>query len=77
MRTIKTEEDGWDCVPELKEVSDTLSGIRDALYEIDNCVRKSSTRGIVTDLQETLQRALDELEYVDTEIEYETVFDDE
>jgi len=77
MRTIKTAEDGWDCVPELKEVADILEGLRQEKYEIDNCVRKTSLNDMVTQLKDQLQKALDELEYVDTEIEYETVFDDE
>ena len=73
MRTIKTDTDGWDCVPELKEVADILEGLREEKYEIDNCVRKSSVEGIVTQLKEQLQKALDELEYIDTDVEYETV----
>lgn len=76
MKTIKTTEDGWECVPELREVSENLDSLRNTLYEIDNCVRESSVEGIVTHLQETLQRALEELEYIDTDVEYETVYED-
>lgn len=76
MKTIKTTEEGWECVPELIEVSENLDSLRNTLYEIDNCVRKSSVEGIVTHLQETLQRALEELEYIDTDVEYETVYED-
>ncbi len=76
MKTIKTTKEGWECVPELREVSENLDSLRNTLYEIDNCVRESSVEGIVTHLQETLQRALEELEYIDTDVEYETVYED-
>jgi hypothetical protein len=76
MKTIKTTKEGWECVPELREVSENLDSLRNTLYEIDNCVRESSVEDIVTHLQETLQRALEELEYIDTDVEYETVYED-
>lgn len=76
MKTKKTTEEGWECVPELIEVSENLDSLRKTLYEIDNCVRESSLEGIVTHLQETLQKALKELEYIDTQVEYETVYED-
>jgi hypothetical protein len=75
MRTIKTNTDGWDCVPELKEVADILEGLREEKYEIDNCVRKTSLNDMVTQLKDQLQKALDELEYIDTGVEYKTVYD--
>jgi len=75
MSTVKTSEDGWGCVPELKEVSETLGALRNPLYEIDKCVRRSSTKIIVQDIKEILERALEELEYIDTEVEYETVYE--
>ena len=75
MRTIKTNTDGWDCVPELKEVADILEGLREEKYEIDNCVRKTSLTNMVTQLREQLQKALDELEYIDIDVEYKTVYD--
>lgn len=73
MRTIKTNADGWDCVPELKEVADILEGLREEKYEIDNCVRKTSLNDMVTRLKDQLEKALDELEYIDTGVEYKTV----
>jgi len=75
MRTIKTNTDGWDCVPELKEVADILEGLREEKYEIDNCVRKTSLTNMVTQLREQLHKALDELEYIDIDVEYKTVYD--
>ena len=75
MKTVKTTEDGWGCVPELKEVSQMLSGLRNPIYEIDNCVRSSSTEAIVEDMRDILEQALEQLEYVNTDVEYETVYE--
>ena len=33
MTVIKTTEDGWDCVPELKEVVTTYEKARNIIYE--------------------------------------------
>jgi hypothetical protein len=76
MKTKKTTTDGWECVPELKEVSETLEQLRNPIYEIDNCVRKSSLEDIVTELQGAFENSLIELKCIDTDIEYETVYED-
>ena len=44
---IKTIEDGWDCVPELKEVVDTYENAADIIYEINNCVRVTDLCDII------------------------------
>ena len=36
---IETFEDGWDCLPELKEVVETIEELDTYKYEINNCVR--------------------------------------
>ena len=41
---IKTFEDGWDCLPELKEVVKTIEELDHYMYEINNCVRVTEQR---------------------------------
>ena len=38
MAIIKTIEDGWGCVPELKEVMNEIDNINGIIYEINNCL---------------------------------------
>jgi hypothetical protein len=76
MKTKKTTTDGWQCVPELREVLQNLEDIQHTLYEIRNCVRESSLEDIVTELQGAFENSLIELKCIDTDIEYETVYED-
>jgi len=72
---IKTEEDGWDCVPELREVLECLDYTKDDQYEIRNCVRQSSLPHLVENLREYLQDAIDILDGINVNKEFETVND--
>jgi hypothetical protein len=68
----KTDEDGWGCVPELQEAVTHIDDLTNEIYEINNCVRQTDLKVIVEYMQEKLQKALDELEYIDTDVEYIT-----
>ena len=74
---IKTIEDGWDCVPQLKQAADCLEEARDEKYEIDNCVRDTELEDLVTNLKEKLEKAIEYLDEIDTDQEFETVYDEE
>ena len=68
-----TRHDGWDCVPELKEVVDIINDdLGHHLYEIKNCVRTQSIEDLVIELRQGLQEALNILDTIDTDVEYET-----
>lgn len=70
---VLTRHDGWDCVPELKEVVDILDDdLGHHLYEIKNCVRTQSVEDLVIELRQGLQEALNILDTIDTDVEYET-----
>jgi hypothetical protein len=70
---VLTRHDGWDCVPELKEVVDILDDdLGHHLYEIKNCVRTQSIEDLVIELRQGLQEALNILDTIDTDVEYET-----
>ena len=71
MKVIKTSEDGWDCVPQLNNVAKTLSFLDPYLYEIRTCVRSSSVEDMVNGIKDTLEEALEELNEIDTDIEFE------
>ena len=72
---IKTEEDGWDCVPELKEVVRQIEECSHHTYEINNCVRSSSLEDLVYELRTNLQYAISALDAIDVDREFETVND--
>tara|TARA_R110000822_G_scaffold2180_8_gene10607 strand:+ start:146 stop:373 length:228 start_codon:yes stop_codon:yes gene_type:complete len=74
---MKTREDGWDCVPEFKEAVDCIDSISDCIYEISHCERKSSTADLKEEMIRHLKDAIRFLEYIDEDIEYETIYDDE
>ena len=59
--TIETFEDGWDCVPELKEVVETIE-------ELDY---------MVTQMKDLLEEALSKLEDINTNKEFVTVIDND
>jgi len=71
-QTIYTHEDGWDCVPELREVTSILRAVNTYSYEIDNCVRESDLDNLVFEMKELLEEAIDQLNTIDVDIEYKT-----
>ena len=77
MSVVKTTEDGWDCVPELAEVVYQMSRCDAYVYEINNCVRANDLDTIVNEMKEHLQNAIDRLEEIDIDTEYETEEDEE
>ena len=74
---MKTYEDGWGCVPELQDAVDCLNDAKSVMYEIEMCVRQSSTEEIVSALKNSLEEALGMLEDIDTSIEYVTIDENE
>ena len=74
---IKTFEDGWDCLPELKEVVKTIEELDHYNYEINNCVRVTELAEMVSEMKNILEEALSKLENIDTDREFETVFDED
>ena len=76
-RIIKTTHDGWSCVPELREVLEPLDYTKDSQYEIRNCVRNSTLPHLVENLRDNLQDAIDILDGINVNKEFETVDDDE
>lgn len=70
---MKTREDGWDCVPEFKEAVDCIEQLNESIKEIKNCVRSSSTADLKNLMLENLRTAIVILEYIDEDIEFETI----
>jgi hypothetical protein len=57
----------------IKEVVDILDDdLGHHLYEIKNCVRTQSIEDLVIELRQGLQEALNILDTIDTDVEYET-----
>ena len=73
MSIVKTIEDGWDCVPELKDVVGAYKNMKGAIYEIENCVRDRDLPSLVGELQECLEDMFNHLDNIDTDREFETV----
>ena len=69
---IETTEDGWGCVPQLKDVVTELKFINDYIYEINNCVRVTPLHLMVQDLRDNLHEALSILEDIDCTQEFVT-----
>lgn len=73
MKVVKTEQDGWDCAPEIREVSRVVDSSRHLFYEIDNCVRTMSPAQMIEQLKEfhrELGEAIQDCEHLrDTEFE--------
>ena len=67
-----TEEDGWGCVPELKEAVEILEEMDDAIYEIKHCVRNTDLDDMVVRMIETMKEAIEELETIDLDVEWIT-----
>jgi hypothetical protein len=72
---VKTYEDGWGCVPQLKRVVRSIDMLGDHVYEIKNCVRASDIEYMVAEMKAHLQVALDTLDTIDTDKEYKTIED--
>ena len=73
-QTTYTHEYGWDCVPELREVTSILRTLNNYTYEIDNCVRESDLDDLVFEMKELLEEAISQLNNIDVDIEYHTKF---
>ena len=73
MAIIKTTEDGWDCVPELKDVMNEIDNVNNIIYEIKNCVRQHDLYDMVEELKNMAYTVTDLLEDIDTDQEFETV----
>ena len=71
--TIKTTEDGWDCVPELKECIAEIENVNSIIYEINNCVRQTDLYTIVEELKNMAYTLTEKLEEIDEDQEFETV----
>ena len=74
---IKTFEDGWDCLPELKEVVKTIEELDHYNYEINNCVRVTELAEMVSEMKNILEEALSQLDDINTDREFETVLDED
>ena len=70
---IKTIEDGWDCVPELKECVGEIDNVNSIIYEINNCVRQTDLYTIVEELKNMAYTLTEKLEAIDEDQEFETV----
>jgi len=70
---IETIEDGWDCVPELKEVISEIENVDGIVYEINNCVRSTDLYTIVEELKTMAYNLTEKLEAIDEDQEFETV----
>jgi len=70
---IKTKEDGWGCIPELKDVVSKIESLDSYKYEINNCVRSSELKNMVVEMKELMEEAIEALDDIDTSKEYETV----
>jgi len=76
-KTKTTTEDGWGCVPQLKEVADLMNDNANIIYEINNCVRDSDLRGIVSELRIAYVSCIQLLDDIDVDVEYETEWEDD
>ena len=59
---LKTTEDGWGHVPQLKRAVRSIDMLSDHVYEIKNCVRSSDMEYMVAEMKAHLQVAIDELD---------------
>ena len=74
-KVIKTTEDGWGCVPELKEAVKLMVQIDSIAYEIHNCKRATSLEVIVREMKNSLEEAIDVLDEIDVNRKFETIED--
>ena len=74
MTVIKTEHDGWECVPELKdEVVYAYENAADLIYEINNCVRQTELPDLIEGLRDMCETIETSLGAIDPGQEFETV----
>lgn len=73
MSEIKTIEDGWDCVPELKKVVKKIEELDHYKYEINNCVRSSELDYMVVEMKEMMGEAIEMLGDINIDREFITV----
>jgi len=77
-KTKTTTEDGWDCVPQLREVANLIEDATHYhIYEITCCVRESDLRDMVSELRESYAEAINILDTIDVDVEYETEWEDD
>ena len=53
------DEDGWDNIPELNEVSSLIGELNSYKYEIDNCVKQTELNDLLHQMKE-ITRELEE-----------------
>ena len=71
---IKTEHDGWECVPELKdEVVYAYENAADIIYEINNCVRQTELPDLLERLRDMCENIETSIDAIDPDQEFETV----
>ncbi len=73
---MKTRHDGWECVPEFQEAVNCIDSISECIYEIKHCERSSSTANLKESMLNMLRSAIELLECIDEDIEYETIYED-
>ena len=73
MFTIKTEEDGWACNRDVRDLASLLDDLDALRYEINNCVRQSSLEEIVNQFAEIANELVRTTDSIDTNVEYETI----
>ena len=73
--TKETIEDGWDCVPALKEVISEIENVDGIVYEINNCVRSTDLYTIVEELKTMAYNITEKLEAIDEDQEFITIFE--
>ncbi len=75
MSVRATYEDGWDCEPKLKEAVEKIEELDHYKYEINNCVREAELEEMVVNMKEMMEDAIQILDEIDVEVEYETIED--
>ena len=74
--TKETIEDGWDCVPELKEAVEIYENAGHIVYEINNCVRQMELCDMIEELKNMCIDIEQKLDEIDDSLEFITVDDD-
>ena len=59
----------------LKNLRNYIDDLTSEIYEIHNCVRQTDLKVLVEYMQRKLQEALDELEYINVDVEYKNIDD--
>jgi len=77
MSVVKTTEDGWDCVPELKEIVEMYENAGHHIYEIKNCVRAESLEDMLIELENMCIDIQRTIHSIDENQEFETVEDED